>query len=73
MLALRLSQAGKKGSNYYKIVATNTRSKRDGKPLEILGFWKKTKNEKKVNMERVNYWKSKGAKVSAVLANLLTK
>ena len=50
------------------------RSKRDGKAIETLGWYQKTvKGEsKKVNKERVDYWISKGAKPTAVVAKILS-
>ncbi|MCL4353487.1 30S ribosomal protein S16 [Patescibacteria group bacterium] len=66
MLAIRLTKIGKKGEAKYRIVVAEKRQRRDGKPVEELGHYHKylNKEDKKINLERVNYWISKGAKLT---------
>lgn len=68
---IRLSRIGGKNKPYYRIVVKNGRSKRDGSSLEILGFYNPLSKEIKVKLERVDYWLSKGAKTTEVIARLL--
>ena len=42
MLKIRLKRFGRKKCPYYRIVAIDSRSKRDGKALEVLGFYNPT-------------------------------
>lgn len=61
-LIIRSSRTGKKGERKFRIVVKEKRSRRDGKSIEVLGFYEKGKNgNKNLNKERYNYWLSQGA------------
>ena len=77
-VSLRLSRGGSKKRPYYRIVAADIRSPRDGRYLERLGTYNpmKQKNDPErinLNIERIKYWLSVGAKptdrVTKFLAN----
>jgi len=71
---IRLSKTGKKHQISFRIVAQDSHAKRDGRFLEILGFYNpklKTPNNLKFKKERLNYWVTKGAKPTLSVANLL--
>lgn len=72
-LVIRLTRTGKKGERKFRIVVKEKRSKRDGEYVELLGWYQKTKDHKKkdINKERVNYWISKGAQPSATVAEII--
>lgn len=71
MLVIRSSAVGKKGERKFRIVVKEKRSKRDGKAIEILGWYEKGKNGKKeVNTERYKYWISQGAQPSPAVEKL---
>lgn len=70
MLVIRSSRTGKKGERKFRIVVTEKRSRRDGKPIENLGWYEKSGN-KQINKERVDYWISKGAQVSPAIYKLV--
>jgi small subunit ribosomal protein S16 len=59
----------------YRIVAADSRSPRDGKFLEILGWYDtQIKDDNfKLDLERVDYWLCKGAKPSATVASLIRR
>jgi len=59
---IRLSRIGKKKAPFYRIIAVDSRKKRDGAFLEDLGTYD-VLNSKLVrfDLERVNYWISQGA------------
>jgi small subunit ribosomal protein S16 len=66
------------GSNkkpFYRIVAADARSPRDGKFLEILGRYdpRKTPHLLDVDAERVRNWLAKGAKPTNRVEKLLSK
>ncbi len=66
------------GSNknpFYRIVAADSRSPRDGKFLEILGSYdpRKTPHLLDVNRERVKNWLANGAKPTNRVGKLLSK
>lgn len=72
-VTIRLSKIGKRGESKYRIVVKEKRSKRDGKAIEILGWYEKKEKEssKRINKERYNYWLSVGAKPSSSVVKLI--
>lgn len=75
MVTIRLSRAGVKKRPFYHIVVTDSRKKRDGRPIERLGFFNPiaAANEQRLNIDtaRVEYWISNGAQPSDRVAKLL--
>ena len=68
-IALRLSRGGAKKRPYYRIVAADSRSPRDGKYLEQIGTYnpllaKDDGNRVKLNEDRARYWLGVGAQPS---------
>lgn len=72
-VVIRLTKTGRKGESKYRIIVKEKRSRRDGKPIESLGWFEKTKKgiKKEVNKERYDYWISQGAKPTGAVTNLL--
>ena len=75
MVKIRMRRTGCKNHAAYRIVAADERSPRDGKFLEILGWYDtQIKDENfKLDLERVDHWLSKGAKPSATVATLIRR
>lgn len=74
MLMIRLQRFGRKNDPNFRVVLTDKRNAtKSGKFLEILGFYNPKTKAKKIEGERVKYWISKGAKLSATANNLLLK
>jgi len=75
MVSIRLSRGGAKKRPFYNITVTDSRSARDGRFIERVGFFNPiaTGGEEKlrIDRERVEYWLSKGAKPSDRVAELL--
>lgn len=75
MVTIRLSRTGAKKKPFYHIVVTDSRKKRDGRSIERLGFFNPSATGQEVplriDMERVEYWKSQGAQTSERVAKLL--
>lgn len=66
-LVIRLANAGRRGERKYKLVVCEKRSRRDGRPVELLGYYEKRVGNvitKEINMEKVKEWISKGALLS---------
>ncbi len=65
-LVVRLTKVGRKGESKFRVIVTEKRSRRDGKPVEALGWYEKTTKGPKseINKDRYNYWISKGAQPS---------
>ena len=75
---IRLARGGAKKRPYYRIVAADARSPRDGRFLERLGSYNpllksEDANRVVINEERVRYWLSQGAQVSDRVARFLDK
>ena len=67
MVRVRLSRGGAKKRPYYHIVVMDKRDRRDGRCLERIGSYDpslETQDRIKINMERLDYWVSKGAQIS---------
>ena len=66
---------GAKKKPFYRLVAADSESPRDGRFLEILGYYDPMKEpaEVKVHGEKVTYWLEKGAKISGSAKSILKK
>ena len=53
MIKLRLKKYGRKGQPCYRIVAMESRTKRDGASIEELGFYKPMTNEIHLRIQRI--------------------
>ncbi|MDF2953712.1 MAG: Ribosomal protein S16 [Thermodesulfobacterium sp.] len=72
---IRLMRFGRKKRPFYRVVAADSRAPRDGKFLEILGYYDPLKEpfEFKVNEEKVKKWLEKGAEPTETVRALLRK
>ena len=73
---LRLTRMGAKKRPTYRIVATDSRSPRDGKYLELIGTYSpidSEENQVKVNEEVALKWLNKGAIPTDTVRNILSK
>jgi small subunit ribosomal protein S16 len=72
-LKIRLSRIGSTHNPIYHVVVAEARSRRDGAATEILGTYNpRAKNESlKLNVERADYWLSKGAKPTDTANSLI--
>ena len=77
MVVIRLSRGGSKKRPFYKIVVADSRMPRDGRYIERIGFYNPMAKEKeesiRLDIERVDYWVSKGAKLSDTVSSLNKK
>ncbi len=64
--AVRLTRMGRKKKPFYRVVVTDSRKRRDSGWIESIGYYNPLSDPAVVNidMERLNYWKSVGAKIS---------
>lgn len=72
---IRLKRIGAKNSPVYRVVVADSRSPRDGKFIEEIGTYQPLKKETNftLNLERAQYWISKGAQPSDTVASFLRK
>ncbi len=70
---LRLMRMGKKKQPYYRVVAADSRSPRDGRFIEILGTYEPRAEPSRFNVDRdkVARWIGNGAKPTETVARLL--
>jgi small subunit ribosomal protein S16 len=75
VIKLRLRRMGAKKRPFYRIVAAEHSSPRDGRFIEVLGHYDPLTNPPtiKVEAERVQHWLSVGAKPSPTVEGLLRK
>ena len=73
MIKLRLKRFGKKKEASFRIVACNSTSRRDGKPLQELGFYNPRTKETRLNTEALRARLSQGAQPTDVVRTLLEK
>src|SRR5689334_18481349 len=74
-VSIRLRREGTRNRPYYRVVVTDSRSPRDGKFIEIIGTYdpKQTGQNSSFNVERAEYWISKGAQPSDTVRSLIKK
>ena len=72
---LRLKRMGSKQKPFYRIVAADSRSPRDGKFLESVGTYDPIKKDcpVTVNEERALYWMQNGAIPTDTVRSILSK
>jgi len=75
MLKIRLSRRGKKNQPSYRIVVMPARSKRDGKYLELVGFYNPLTKPATIKIDKKIYqkWLEKGAQPSQRVKKLVAK
>ncbi|MDX1785484.1 MAG: 30S ribosomal protein S16 [Roseovarius sp.] len=75
-MKIRLARGGSKKRPFYRIVASDSRMPRDGSFIEKLGTYnpllpKDSEERVKMDMERVQYWLSKGAQPTDRISRML--
>lgn len=75
MVTIRLSRGGAKKVPFYHVVVADSRSKRDGRFLEKLGFFdpvaKGNAERLRIDRARLDYWLGQGAKMSDRVTSLI--
>jgi small subunit ribosomal protein S16 len=72
---IRLQRFGAKKRPFYRIVAADSRNKRDGRYLEIIGTYNPLTNPAtvKIDEEKAQKWLHEGAQVTDTVKNLFSK
>jgi len=73
MLKLRLKRTGKKRSPFYRLVIMENTFRRDGRPIEELGYYNPMTKQYKFNTEKIKKWLSYGVKPTETVLSLLKK
>ena len=73
MVRIRFQREGKPGQAYYRLVAVDRHANRDGRPIEVIGYYNPRLEKEKltVNEERLKYWHKNGALPSETVKSLL--
>ena len=73
MLKLRLKRIGRKGSPSYRLVVMESKSRRDGRPVDEVGYYDPILKKYKFDSDKIQKWLSYGAKPTETVFNLLKK
>jgi small subunit ribosomal protein S16 len=73
MVKLRLKRFGKKREVSYRIVAINSATRRDGRPLEELGFYNPRTDETRLNVPAIVKRLQQGAQPTETVRSILRK
>ncbi len=73
MIKLRLKRFGKKREASFRLVACNSTSRRDGRPLQELGFYNPRTKETRLDTEALRSRLSQGAQPTDAVRSLLEK
>lgn len=76
-LKIRLRQQGRTNRTMYRLVVTDSKSPRDGKYVEALGWYNPLENEQEkmlsVKEDRVQHWLDQGAQLTEKAASLVKR
>ena len=72
---VRLTRSGSKKHPFYRVVAINSDSRRDGRPLEYLGYYNPNISPAKIELdkEKINKWLGHGAEMTDTVRSLYKK
>lgn len=74
MVKIRLTRGGAKKRPFYHIIVTDSRSARDGRNIERVGYFNPVASGNdtplELNIERVQHWLGHGAQMSEKVSNL---
>ncbi len=75
MVTIRLARGGAKKSPFYQIVVTDSRSARDGRFIEKVGYFNPMARGNEARLEiksdRIEHWVGQGAQTSERVSSLL--
>lgn len=75
MVVIRLARGGAKKRPFFSMVVADSRFRRDGRFIERVGFYnpcaKGGEEKLRIQLERVNHWKSHGAQLSDTVTRLV--
>jgi small subunit ribosomal protein S16 len=73
VVKIRVKRAGGPKKPHYRIVVVDSRNRRDGMPIEEIGYYNPRSKELKINKEAVEKWTKTGAQPSEIVASLLKR
>ena len=75
MVKIRLKRLGRRNRPFYRLVAIDSRTRRDGREIERLGWYNPISKDEQIsfNEERIVHWLNNGAQVSDTVNSLMKK
>jgi small subunit ribosomal protein S16 len=75
MLTIRMRRMGSKKKPFFRVVVIDSRAPRDGRSVEVLGYYNPRSQPEVMNVdrERLAHWLNRGARPSDTLRTLLTR
>ena len=75
MVVIRLARGGAKKRPFYNLVVADSRTRRDGRFIERIGFYNPIAAEKeeglRIAADRLSYWQQQGAQLSPTVVRLV--
>jgi small subunit ribosomal protein S16 len=74
-VTMRMTRTGNRNNPFFRIVVADSRCPRDGKFLESIGTYDPARKPEvvKLDMDRIAYWRSKGATMSETVSQLVKR
>lgn len=73
MLKLRLKRTGRKRSPSYRLVVMENTTRRDGRPIEEVGYYNPISKDYKFDTKKIQKWLNYGIRPTKTVLNLLKK
>jgi len=77
MVVIRLARGGAKKRPFYNVVVADSRSRRDGRFIERVGYYNPVASGQETSLnlshERITHWVDKGARLSDTVAMLVKR
>jgi len=73
MLKLRLKRIGRKRAPAYRLVIMENSCRRDGRPVEEVGYYNPISKQYKFDVDKIQKWLNNGVKPTKTVFNLLKK
>ena len=75
MVVIRLARGGAKKRPFYNLVVADSRTRRDGRFIERIGFYNPIASDKeeglRIAADRLTYWQQQGAQLSPTVGRLV--
>ena len=73
MVKIRLKRIGAKKAPHYRVVVADGRTRRDGSPIEEIGYYNPRSKELRLDREAVERWIKNGAQASETVQSLIKR
>jgi len=73
MLKLRLKRGGRKRAPSYRLVVIESSARRDGRPVEEVGYYNPISKQSNFDVAKIEKWLSYGVQPTETVASLLKK